>query len=267
TVSVTFAASVTDSFASAVPSASIVSLSVSKRTGSTVTTGTSCAPNPPAAAPGADVADPSRAARYQTPPPAARARISKRKYFIVSSAVAAGYTPRDYAMGSTRHSGAPGCSDPSFFLKRSRHRGRMAAAAGRRYHSSMSLIATRLSPAFDAVVSIKARIPDDAMSAGLLGTERSGHGVRIRDDGLIATIGYIVNEADTIWIGSRDGTIVPGVAIGYDFESGLGLVRPTLPLPGATIEIGSAEALAVGDDVLVVGSDAHDEGLAAEVVA
>jgi len=131
----------------------------------------------------------------------------------------------------------------------------------------MSLIATRLSPAFDAVVSIKARIPDDAMSAGLLGTERSGHGVRIRDDGLIATIGYIVNEADTIWIGSRDGTIVPGVAIGYDFESGLGLVRPTLPLPGATIEIGSAEALAVGDDVLVVGSDAHDEGLAAEVVA
>ena len=131
----------------------------------------------------------------------------------------------------------------------------------------MRLIATRLTPAFDAIVSIKARIPEDAMSAGLLGTERAGHGVRIRDDGLIATIGYIVNEAETIWIGSRDGTIVPGVAIGYDFESGLGLVRPTLPLPGATIEIGSAEALAVGDDVLVVGSDAHDDGLAAEVVA
>jgi S1-C subfamily serine protease len=131
----------------------------------------------------------------------------------------------------------------------------------------MSLIATRLSPAFDAIVSVKARIPDDAMSAGLLGTERAGHGVRIRDDGLIATIGYIVNEAETIWIGSRDGTTVPGVAIGYDFESGFGLVRPTLPLPGGTIEIGSGASLAVGSDVLVVSSDADDEGLAAEVVA
>lgn len=131
----------------------------------------------------------------------------------------------------------------------------------------MSLIATRPTPAYDAIVSIKARIPEDAMSAGLLGTERTGHGVRIRDDGLIATIGYVVNEADTIWIGSRDGTTVPGVAIGYDFESGFGLVRPTLPLPGSTIEIGSAASLSVGDDVLVVGSDAHDDGLPAEVVA
>jgi S1-C subfamily serine protease len=131
----------------------------------------------------------------------------------------------------------------------------------------MSLTATSLTPTFDALVSIKARIPEDAMSAGLLGTERVGHGVRIREDGLIATIGYIVNEAETIWIGSRDGVTAPGVAIGYDFESGFGLVKPTLPLPGATIEIGSAASLSVGDDVLVVGSDSSDDGLTAEVVA
>src|SRR5690606_27763053 len=131
----------------------------------------------------------------------------------------------------------------------------------------MSLSATRLTPAFDAVVSIKARVPEDAMSAGLLGTERFGHGIRIREDGLIATIGYIVNEADTIWIGSRDGTTVPGFVIGYDFESGFGLVKPTLPLPGPTIEIGSAASLSVGDDVLVVSSDSSDAGLDAQVVA
>src|SRR5690606_31602595 len=169
------------------------------------------------------------------------------------------------------HFDAAGARDPSFFLKDAftRH---CATAAWSRLPGdatirAMRLIATRLTPAFDAIVSIKARIPEDAMSAGLLGTERAGHGVRIRDDGLIATIGYIVNEAETIWIGSRDGTIVPGVAIGYDFESGFGLVRPTLPLPGPAIEIGSAAALSVGDDVLVVGSDAYDDGLAAEVVA
>jgi hypothetical protein len=44
-----------------------------------------------------------------------------------------------------------------------------------------------------ALVSITAHVPEDAMSAGLLGTERVGHGVRIREDGLIATIGYVVH--------------------------------------------------------------------------
>jgi len=38
-------------------------------------------------------------------------------------------------------------------------------------------------------------------------------------------------------------------------------------LPGGTIEIGSAETLSVGDPVLVLGSDADDPGVAAEVVA
>ena len=60
-------------------------------------------------------------------------------------------------------------------------------------------------PLAESMVSIKTLIPDDAMSAGLLGTERTGHGVRIREDGLIATIGYIVHEAESVWIGSSAG--------------------------------------------------------------
>jgi len=131
----------------------------------------------------------------------------------------------------------------------------------------MSFSASRSMPVVDALVSIKARIPEDAMSAGLLGTERVGHGVRIRDDGLIATIGYVVNEAESVWLGTRDGATVPGVVLGYDFDSGFGLVRPTLPMSGSTIEIGAAATLSVGDDVLVLGSDANDLGLSAEVVA
>ena len=80
-----------------------------------------------------------------------------------------------------------------------------------------------MKPPNDAVVSITAHVPEDAMSAGLLGTERVGHGVRIRPDGLIATIGYIVHEAENLWIGSRD-TVVPGFVFGYDFDSGLAQV-------------------------------------------
>jgi S1-C subfamily serine protease len=117
-----------------------------------------------------------------------------------------------------------------------------------------------------AIVSITAHVPEDAMSAGLLGTERVGHGVRIRDDGLIATIGYVVNEAENLWIGTRD-TVVPGFVVGYDFDSGLALVKPSLPLQGPVMALGSADSLEVGDAVTVVGSGGKEQSIDARVVA
>jgi S1-C subfamily serine protease len=123
-------------------------------------------------------------------------------------------------------------------------------------------------PALEPLVSVKSHVPDDAMSAGLLGTERSGHGIRIRDDGLIVTIGYIVSEAEEIWISSSDNTAAPGIVIGNDFRSGLALIKPTLPLPGAVMELGLASDLAIGDVVTVAGSAGIDEqSIAATVVA
>jgi S1-C subfamily serine protease len=121
-------------------------------------------------------------------------------------------------------------------------------------------------PPNDAVVSITAHVPEDAMSAGLLGTERVGHGVRIRPDGLIATIGYVIHEAENLWIGTRE-TVVPGFVIGYDFDSGLALVKPSLPLHGPTIRLGRADALSVGDTVTVVSSGGKDPVIEARVVA
>ena len=117
------------------------------------------------------------------------------------------------------------------------------------------------------MVSITAQIPEDAMSASLLGTERVGHGARIRDDGLIATIGYIVHEAEKVWIGSRSAA-VPGFVVGHDFDSGFALVKPTIPLHGSTMRIGSAAALRVGDAVSVVSSAPSQQGsISANVVA
>lgn len=126
---------------------------------------------------------------------------------------------------------------------------------------------TAHNPLSESLVSIKTLIPDDAMSAGLLGTERTGHGVRIREDGLIATIGYIVHEADTVWIGSSAGDMVPGFVVGYDFESGFGLVKPSMPLSGPVAPLGSAQALAVGNPVTVAGANRKDPAIEATVVA
>src|SRR5690606_29455462 len=122
-------------------------------------------------------------------------------------------------------------------------------------------------PLLDAVVSIKAHIPEDAMSASLLGTERTGHGVRVRPDGLIATIGYLVNEAESIWIGSPGGVTVPGFVVGYDYDSGFGLVKPAMPLDGAVMPLGRGQSLSVGDSVIVAGSGGAEELMEAHVVA
>src|ERR1700752_2680246 len=96
-----------------------------------------------------------------------------------------------------------------------------------------------------AIVSITAHVPEDAMSAGLLGTERVGHGVRIRDEGLIAPICYAVHQAENLWTGPR-ATVVPVFVGGYAFDSGLALVKPSLPLPGPAMPLGSADSLEVG---------------------
>ena len=106
----------------------------------------------------------------------------------------------------------------------------------------------------EPLVSVRSRIPEDAMSAGLLGTERSGHGIRIREDGLIVTIGYVVTEADEIWIGSHEGSASAGVVIGHDFQSGLALIKPTTPLPGPVMALGKSCDIGVGDAVTVVAS-------------
>jgi S1-C subfamily serine protease len=118
----------------------------------------------------------------------------------------------------------------------------------------------------DAVVSITTHVPEDAMSAGLLGTERMGHGVRIRDDGLIATIGWVVHEAENIWIGTRN-TVVPGFVVGYDFDSGLALIKPSLPLHGRSMALGRADTLIVGDSVTVLSSSGKQPSIDARVVA
>src|SRR4249920_637988 len=65
-----------------------------------------------------------------------------------------------------------------------------------------------LDAALSAVVGIRALIPGDAFTAETLGTERAGNGVLIRA-GLVLTIGYLITEAQTVWINLIDGRPVP----------------------------------------------------------
>jgi S1-C subfamily serine protease len=101
-----------------------------------------------------------------------------------------------------------------------------------------------------SVVGLKAHIPEDAFTAGILGTERAGSGVVIRESGLVLTIGYLVIEAETLWLNTADGRAVPGYALAYDQESGFGLVQALGRLDLPAIELGRSAAIEAGDPVI-----------------
>ncbi|MBN8920006.1 MAG: serine protease, partial [Rhizobiales bacterium] len=81
-----------------------------------------------------------------------------------------------------------------------------------------------LNAALSAVVGLRTIAPADAFTAETLGTERAGNGVLIRD-GLILTIGYLITEAETVWITLGDGRPVPGHVLGFDNQTGFGFVQ------------------------------------------
>ena len=111
-----------------------------------------------------------------------------------------------------------------------------------------------LDEALRSVVAVKCMAPPDAFTAQTLGTERAGSGVVIRPDGLVATIGYLVTEAETVWLTTHDGRAIPGHALAYDFETGFGLIQALgrLDLPALKVEGGSGPQ--AGDTVVLASA-------------
>jgi S1-C subfamily serine protease len=124
-----------------------------------------------------------------------------------------------------------------------------------------------LAAAIDAVVALRAEIPEDAFTAPILGTERIGNGVVIRDDGLVLTIGYLIVEAETIWLTANDGGVVAGHPLAYDFTTGFGLVQPLGPLRQPVLARGSSAGIDVGDDVIVIGHGGRAHALKTQILA
>ena len=104
-----------------------------------------------------------------------------------------------------------------------------------------------------AVVGVHTTIPEDRRSAQTLGAEREGHGIVIDDDGLVLTIGYLIMEAATITVTDSEGRIQPASIIGYDYESGFGLVRTRRPLPVKPMPFGDSDTLALRSEAYVAG--------------
>src|SRR5213082_2545508 len=123
-----------------------------------------------------------------------------------------------------------------------------------------------LDRALASVVGLHAIIPPDAFSAETLGTERAGNGVVI-DDGLVLTIGYLITEAETVWLHLGDGRVVEGHALGFDFESGFGLVQALGRLDVAPLPLGSSAATQIGDRVVIAGAGGRTRSVASQIAA
>jgi S1-C subfamily serine protease len=123
-----------------------------------------------------------------------------------------------------------------------------------------------LDEALASVVGIRAIIPGDAFTAESLGTERSGNGVVIGPDGLVLTIGYLITEAETVWI-STGGNVVSGHVLGYDQETGFGLVQALGRFELPALPLGSSAAAEVGEQVVVGAAGGRQASLAARIIA
>jgi S1-C subfamily serine protease len=110
-------------------------------------------------------------------------------------------------------------------------------------------------PPQDALMSLHSKIPDTAMTAELLGTERTAHAVQVTPGagGLLLTIGYSVMEADEVWLTNRRGQTAEGIVLAQDYDSGLALLKPTVALGLHHLETAASDTLKVGDDLSVLG--------------
>src|SRR5215467_13122982 len=101
------------------------------------------------------------------------------------------------------------------------------------------------------VVHIKTTIVPDGRTTENLGHDREGTGIVIDNNGLILTIGYLMVEAISAEVTTNDGRTVAANAVGYDNESGFGLLQTIAPLKVRALQMGKASEIKVGDPVVI----------------
>jgi S1-C subfamily serine protease len=118
-----------------------------------------------------------------------------------------------------------------------------------------------------SVTKLRAVIPEDAFTAGILGSQRTGNGVVIDSGGLILTIGYLMTEATDVWLTTPEGREVAAHPLAYDQVTGFGLVLPLQKLNLPPLPLGSSADLRVGSEVHILSAKDFSAPQAARVLA
>jgi S1-C subfamily serine protease len=123
-----------------------------------------------------------------------------------------------------------------------------------------------LDVALASVVSVRALTPSDAFTAETLGDDRLGNGVLI-PGGLVLTIGYLIVEAQTIWLSFSDGSAVQGHTLGYDQQTGFALVQPLARVKLPELQLGKSTKADIDDRVVIGSPGGRERSIAAHIVA
>ncbi|MFP6689821.1 MAG: S1C family serine protease, partial [Alphaproteobacteria bacterium] len=123
--------------------------------------------------------------------------------------------------------------------------------------------AFNLTAALSSIFALRSEIPEDAFTAQVLGTERAGNGVLIRADGLVLTIGYLIAEAETVWLLSNEGDAIPAHVVAYDHNTGFGLVQALAKISSPPIPLGNSQTAEAGDAVIMAGHGGMRHALSA----
>jgi S1-C subfamily serine protease len=118
-----------------------------------------------------------------------------------------------------------------------------------------------------AVVKIKTLIDPDGQTVQSLGRQREGSGIVIDEDGLVLTIGYLMVEAHAAEVITNEGRVVPATIVGYDHETGFGILKAISPLRIKPLPFGKSADVKVSDPVLVVSAGGVGSAGAARVAA
>ena len=97
-----------------------------------------------------------------------------------------------------------------------------------------------------SIVKLRAVVPENAFTAGILGSERVGNGIVINAEGLVLTIGYLITEATDVWLTVHEGREIVGHALAYDQVTGFGLVMPLEKLDAPPMVLGRSAGMGLG---------------------
>lgn len=116
-----------------------------------------------------------------------------------------------------------------------------------------------------SIVALRAHVPETAFTASTLGTLREGSGAVINDEGLIVTIGYLITEAEEVWLTTHDERVLPAHVVAFDQETGFGLVQAMGDLDLPALRLGSSTAAKVRSVGRII--DGEGDEVVNEIVA
>src|SRR5690606_36867192 len=101
----------------------------------------------------------------------------------------------------------------------------------------------KLDELLSGIVRVRTYINPDGRTVATLGERRTGSGVVIDDTGLVVTIGYLMVEAHSADLITQDNRTVKAEVLGYDHDTGFGLLKALSPLKVRPFSIGKSAEL------------------------